>query len=212
MENQNERLIKSFPQLRLVNPKQATAKQYPYGGGKPAMRKFSAFLLAFIICAVIHEGIHALMATAFNEYQDFRVHPYGLEVVYKTPVPERAGIKWGFISGMSNVVTLLLGYLMFFFRAKIRRLPSPFLSALGYWLIILLLLLDPANLAIGPFIYGGDTGGIVVGFGLNQYLVQIVFLVIFLLNRELIAQKLLPAYGVKTKHPLFRPWIKITNN
>ncbi len=49
------------------------------------MRKFSAFLLAFIICAVIHEGIHALMATAFNEYQDFRVHPYGLEVVYKTP-------------------------------------------------------------------------------------------------------------------------------
>ena len=77
------------------------------------MRKYLTFILAVIIFAIIHEGTHALIAMAFDEYQAFQVHPYGLEVIFKTPVAEREGIKWGFISGMSNVVTLLLGYLMF---------------------------------------------------------------------------------------------------
>ncbi len=176
------------------------------------MRKYLTFILAVIIFAIIHEGTHALIAMAFEECQAFQVHPYGLEVIFKTPVAEREGIKWGFISGMSNMVTLLLGYLMFLFRVKIARLRSSFLSALGYWLIMLFLLLDALNLSIGPFIYGGDIGGIVVGFGINQYFVQIVFFVILLLNRELIAQKLLPVYGIKTKHPLFRPWIRLKEN
>lgn len=176
------------------------------------MRKYLTFILAIIIFAIIHEGTHALIAMAFEEYQAFQVHPYGLEVIFKTPVAEREGIKWGFISGMSNVVTLLLGYLMFLFRVKIVRLRSSILCALGYWLIMLFLLLDALNLSIGPFIYGGDIGGIVVGFGINQYLVQIVFFVILLLNRELIAQKLFPVYGIKTKHPLFRPWIRLKEN
>ncbi|MGB4729844.1 MAG: hypothetical protein WBI42_03545 [Candidatus Hydrothermia bacterium] len=176
------------------------------------MRKWLAFILSIIIFAIIHEGCHALIAMAFGEYQAFQVHPYGLEVIFKTPVAEREGIKWGFISGTSDVITLLLGYLMFLFRVKIANLRSSFLSALGYWLIVLFLLLDALNLSIGPFIYGGDIGGIVVGFGINQYLVQILFFVIFLLNRELIAQKLLPVYGIKTKHPLFRPWIMPKKN
>lgn len=176
------------------------------------MRKYLTFILAIFIFVIIHEGIHAIIAMTFEEYQAFRVHPYGLEVIFKTPVAEREGIKWGFISGMSNVVTLLLGYLMFLFRLKIAGLQGSFLRALGYWLIILFLLLDALNLSIGPFIYGGDIGGIVVGFNINQYLVQIVFFVILLINRELIAQKLLPLYGIKTKHPLFRPWIRLKEN
>jgi len=183
------------------------------------MRKYLTLItliLAIIIISIIHESIHesthALIAMAFDEYQVFQVHPYGLEVIFKTPVAEREGIQWGFISGMSNVVTLLMGYLLFLFRVKIARLQSSFLSVLGYWLIILFLLLDAFNLSIGPFIYGGDIGGIVIVFGINQYLVQFVFIVILLLNRELIAQKLLPVYGIKTKHPLFLPWIRLKEN
>lgn len=95
-----------------------------------------------------------------------------------------------------------------FFRAKIAGLQNAFLRSLGYWLSILFLLVDAFNLSIGPFIYGGDIGGIIAGFGINRYLVQIVFFVFFLLKRELIAQKLLPSYGIKTRHPLFRPWIR----
>lgn len=93
------------------------------------MRKYLTFILAIFIFVIIHEGIHAIIAMTFEEYQAFRVHPFGLEVIFKTPVAEREGIKWGFISGMSNVVTLLLGYLMFLFRLKIAGLQSSFLRS-----------------------------------------------------------------------------------
>lgn len=173
------------------------------------MKKYITLILAIIIFAIIHEGTHALIAILFDEYRAFQVHPYGLEVIFKTPVVEREGIKWGFISGISNVVTLLSGYLMFTFRLKLAHLRNSFLSTLSYWLVVLFLLLDAFNLSIGPFIYGGDIGGIVVGFGINQYILQFMFFVILLLNRELIAQKLFPIYGIKTKHPFFRPWIRV---
>ncbi len=176
------------------------------------MSKYLTFILAMVIFAIVHEGAHALVAQAFAEYQAFQVHPYGLEVVFKTPVAEREGVKWGLISATSNVVTLLLGYLMFFFRVKIAHLGSSFLSALGYWLILLFLILDALNLSFSPFIYGGDIGGIVAGFGINQYLIQIIFFIVLLINRELITQKLLPLYGVKTKHFLFQPWLRQKDN
>jgi len=56
---------------------------------------------------------------------------------------------------------------------------NSFMSAVGYWLIVMFLLLDPLNLSVGPFLYGGDIGGIVAGFGVNQYLVQIYPLLFF---------------------------------
>jgi len=40
---------------------------------------------------------------------------------------------------------------------------NPFMSAVGYWLTVMFLLLDPLNLSVGPFLYGGDIGGIVAG-------------------------------------------------
>jgi len=114
----------------------------------------------------------------------------------------------GFISGVSNVITVLLGYLLLFFVKPIANMKNSFMSAVCYWLIVMFLLLDPLNLSVGPFLCAGDIGGIVAGFGVNQYLVQIVSFATFLINRELVAQVLLPAYGIKTDHPYFKPWIK----
>ena len=173
------------------------------------MKKYLVLLTAIVIFVFVHEGIHALLAMVFDEYQSVRVHPYGLEVIYKTPVAEREGIKWGFISGMSNMSTLFLGYCLFLFRAKAGSLRSRFLRNLGYWATIFLMLGDPFNLSIGPIIYGGDIGGLVVGFGINKYLLQGEFFMILLFNRELIAQGLLPVFGIKTNHPFFRPWLKL---
>lgn len=70
------------------------------------------------------------------------------------------------------------------------------------------LLLDPVNLSIGSFIYGGDANGIAVSFGLNQYMIRAAFFGLFLLDRELVVQKLFPLYNVETKHPLFQPLLK----
>ncbi|HLV11409.1 MAG TPA: hypothetical protein VKY42_03080, partial [Trueperaceae bacterium] len=69
-------------------------------------------------------------------------------------------------------------------------------------------LVDPLNLAIGPFAYGGDALGIAAGLQVPVLLVQAVALVVFLVDREVVAQRLLPAYSIETKHPLFRPWLR----
>jgi len=172
------------------------------------LKKYLVLLTAIAIFAFVHEGIHALVASVFDEYQSMRVHPYGLEIVYKSPVAEREGIKWGFISGMSNVSTLFLGYCLFLLGAKTGSLRSRFLRNLGFWTTILFMLGDPFNLSIGPLIYGGDVGGLAVGFGINKYLLQGLFFIILIFSRELIAQRFLPVFGIKTKHPFFRPWLK----
>jgi len=171
------------------------------------MKKLLTFLVAFLIVALVHEGTHALIAAAYGELAAFRVHPYGFEVIFRTPVAQRQGIQWGFISGTSSVLTVLLGYLLLLFVKPIENMKNSFMSAVGYWLIMMFLLLDPLNLSVGPFLYGGDIGGIVEGFAVNQYVVQFLALLVFLVNRELVAQVLLPAYGIKTDHPLFKPWI-----
>lgn len=172
------------------------------------MRKLLTFLAAVAIFAVIHEGAHILVGLALDEYQAFVVHPYGFEVIVKTPVEEREGIQWAFFSGTSNLVTVLLGYLLFAMRARIARLQGIVLRAVGYWLTLLLMLADPLNLSVGPFIYGGDIRGIVVGLGVHPYLIQGLFFAIFLLNRELIARYLPSAYGVQTDHPFFKSWLR----
>jgi len=127
---------------------------------------------------------------------------------FRTPVSERAGAKWGIISGSSNFITIATGYVMFLLRKRMKNLQNINLYVLGYLLTVCFLLLDPVNLSIGPFIYGGDINGIAVGFGLNQYIIQAAFFGLFVFNRELIVQKLFPLYNVETKHPLFQPLLK----
>lgn len=175
------------------------------------MKKWLAFMLAVVIFFAVHEGAHALVATFYDEYEAFHVRPIGLEVIFRTPVDERAGIQWAFISGVSNVVTLLLGYILLMLSQRFNSLQSVFLRASIYYFTLIALLLDACNLSIGPFVYGGDANGIAIGLGISRYLIQVIFFLILLVNRELVAQKLLPSYNVKTEHPLLRPWIRLAN-
>jgi len=78
------------------------------------MKKLLTFLVAFLVVVLVHEGAHALVAAAYGELVAFQVHPYGFEVIFKTPIVQRHGIEWGLISGVSNVITVLLGYLLLF--------------------------------------------------------------------------------------------------
>ncbi len=131
----------------------------------------------------------------------------GPEVIFKTPVEQRSGFQWALISGSSNLITILLGYLLLLNRQRLSQATSLFSKGLVYFLTVLLLVADPLNLSIGPFFYGGDVYGIAEGLGIHRYVIQFVFLIILLVNRELIATNLLPAYDVETDQILFRPWI-----
>ena len=170
------------------------------------MKKWLAFVLMAVVFLTVHEGMHVLIAANYGEYEaiHWSIFP---QVVFQTAVEERTGIQWAFISGTSNLVTLSLGYLLLVLGKRVARSQNVFSKAAIYYLTLISLLTDAFNLSIGPFIYGGDAMGIAVGLGISRYLVQAVFFLVLLVNRELVAQVLLPMYGVKTSHPLFRPWL-----
>jgi hypothetical protein len=94
--------------------------------GDDLMKKWLAFMLAVLTYVALHEGAHALVAAIFGEFETFRARPLGFEVIFRTPTDERTGIQWAFISGTSNVLTLLLGYSLLMFGEKCSRLQSSF--------------------------------------------------------------------------------------
>jgi hypothetical protein len=154
---------------------------------------------------IIHEGIHVIVALPYSEYHSILFRWYGPQVIFNTPVAEREGVMWGFISGTPNIITLALGYILFLCRGKIKKLRKDLVHFLEY-VIIIFMLADAVNLSLAPFVVGGDINGIVEGFGINRYFIQFFFFAILLVSRELIAQKLLPEFGIKTNHWLFRKW------
>jgi len=56
------------------------------------VKKLLTFLVAFLVVILVHEGAHALVAAAYGELAAFQVHPYGFEVIFKTPIAQRQGI------------------------------------------------------------------------------------------------------------------------
>ncbi|MFN3979070.1 MAG: hypothetical protein ACK4SA_01640 [Caldilinea sp.] len=169
------------------------------------MKRWLAFLLAAGIFLAVHEGLHALTAILYGEYRMFHIRPIGFEVEFRTPVEEREGVHWAVMSGTSNLVTVLIGYLLLGFGAKFTRLDNAFLKGVLFYATIIFLLADPLNLSIGPFLYGGDANGIAGGLGVNRLMIQVIFLAVFMLNRELIARRVLPTYYVQSDHIFFRP-------
>jgi len=170
------------------------------------MKKWLAFILAVILFFTLHEGLHALTASFFNEYQAFQIRPLGMEVIFKTPVAERSGSHWALISGASNLATVALGYILLSKAKTLGQPPFSFFQTTAYYLTFLGLFLDPLNLSLGPLLYGGDAIGIAFGLGISTWIIQVIFLIVFLINHELVARRLIPAYGVETDHFLFRPW------
>jgi hypothetical protein len=175
------------------------------------VKKHAALFCALAGFVLLHEGGHALLGTLWGETVGGRAHLWGLagfEVLFRTPVEKRAGLRWAVMSGGPNVLTVLAGYGLYAFRTRLRGLRSPaprFGRVLGYWATLFLLLLDPINLSVGPFLYGGDAHGVAAGFGVPVGVVQAVALGVLLTNRELVVRRLLPEWGIETRHPLLRP-------
>ncbi|MGB4291449.1 MAG: hypothetical protein WBJ37_01020 [Bacteroidales bacterium] len=173
---------------------------------KKYVLSFLIFVIAYLIFALLHEGCHAILSSIFNEYSSFRILPFGFQVTFKTLVEDRAGIKWAVISGVPNILTLFTGYILFHIRKNFLCFRNE-IRYLFIYVVILFMIGDPFNLSIGPFIWGGDLYGITTGLSINQYILQSIFLIILLINRELIAQKLLPEFSIETKHILLRKWL-----
>jgi hypothetical protein len=170
------------------------------------MKKTGYLLLTLIIFIAMHEGLHAIVAAFYGEFEAFNIRPYGFEVTFETPVEQREGAHWAIISGLPNLFTIMLGYSFFAGRNFFAAHKIAYIRNLGYFFTVIFMLLDPFNLSVIPFFFGGDAYGISFGLQIPVLAIQVVGLIILILNRELCARFLLPAFNVKTSHPLFKPW------
>jgi hypothetical protein len=172
------------------------------------MGKWLTFLLAVALALALHEGTHIATAQRYGEFETIHIQPFGIEVQFSTPVAERSGPRWAVISGSSNLLTIVLGYLLLGVSRRVAPVRSRAGRRVLFYLTLVLLLADPFNLSIGALIWGGDADGIAAGLGVHRSVVQGVALALLLVNRELAVARLLPAYGVPATHVLLRPWVR----
>lgn len=160
------------------------------------IRKYVYFLMAGITYIFVHEGVHLIQAQIYGVYEEIRFLPLGIEVVIKEPLTI-GGWKLASFSGLSSIVTLLIGYVLFFLSPKILKLNFQPIKNYVYYVIFVFLLLDPIYMSILSFFVGGDINGITFGLGVPYIVVRAVFFVIVVINIYLVYKKLYPAYVIK---------------
>lgn len=157
------------------------------------LRQYLFFILAGITYIILHEGIHAIQAIILGIYKDIKLHPLGLEIVLKQPLTIN-GMTLARFSGLSSILTIVIGYLIYFLTPRIIKLRKQFLRNYLYFVGFVFLLLDPLYISILSFFVGGDINGIAQGLNTSYTLVRLFYFVIFCLNLYLVIKKYYPQY------------------
>jgi hypothetical protein len=116
--------------------------------------------VAALIQHAIHESTHYVMARLFDvQVLEFRFLTNGWltsQVVYATPVAERAGVHWLLIAWAPTVLTTLIGYALYLTRERWLT-GVPLLNAGLWFATAYFLLVAPLYFAVlSPFFGGGD--------------------------------------------------------
>lgn len=163
---------------------------------KRFIRRYLYFILAGITYLIIHEGVHIIQALIFGIYKGISVLPLGIEVEIMQPL-SIGGFKLAVFSGLSSVVTVLIGYVLFVFSPKILKLNKQPVKNYIYYVTFVFLLLDPVYMSLLSFFVGGDINGIALGLNIPYMTVRGIYFVIAVFNTCLVYKKLYPAYVVK---------------
>ena len=163
---------------------------------KSIIRRYLYFFLAGITYLIVHEGIHAIQAHIYGVYQGIRILPFGVEILITQPLAIE-GIKLALFSGLSSVVTIIIGYILLIFSPKILKFSAQIVKNYLYYVTLIFLLLDPLYISLLSFLVGGDINGIVLGLNTSYILVRATYSVILTINLFLVYRKLYPAYTQK---------------
>lgn len=165
--------------------------------------RYLVFAVPIALCAnLIHEGVHYGAALAYGErVLEFRFLTGGLggsEVVYAAPVAVRTGVHWLVIAWAPSVVTTVIGYVLYFNRARLRG--SRRVTLCGLYAGSIFLLLDPFYISVLSLLVGGDIGA-VQAVGWSAWPVRVFALLVFVINWRLtlrwIREQRVPAPGLR---------------
>ncbi|MGI6492935.1 MAG: hypothetical protein GX949_00695 [Peptococcaceae bacterium] len=157
------------------------------------VRKYLYIILAGITYLVVHEGVHIIQALLWGIYKGIKVLPLGIEVEIIQPLTI-GGLRLAAFSGLSSVVTILIGYLLFLLTPKIIRLNKQYIKNYIYYVTFVFLLLDPVYISLLSFFVGGDINGIALGLGVPYMVIRGIYFVFAVINGYLVYKKLYPAY------------------
>jgi len=161
-----------------------------------ALRKYLYFLSAGMTYLIIHEGVHIIQAQIFGIYKGIGIQPLGIEVIIMQPLTI-GGFKLAAFSGLSSVVTIFIGYVLFMFSARILKLNKQPVKNYLYYVTFVFLLLDPVYMSLISLFVGGDINGIALGLNIPYMLIRGIYFVIAVFNTYLVYKKLYPAYVIK---------------
>jgi hypothetical protein len=144
----------------------------------------------------VHEGVHIVVALLFGVYEGVKILPIGIEVLIEEPLTI-GGYKLAVFSGLSSILTIVIGYGLLMLAPRILKINSQPLKKYLYYVTLVFLLLDPIYLSLISFFVGGDINGIVLGLNIPYGLVRAVYFAIAVYNLYLVIKKLYPAYVTK---------------
>ena len=160
------------------------------------VRKYVYFLLAGITYLIIHEGVHIIQAQIFGIYEGIRLRTLGVEIIITQPL-KIEGFKLAVFSGLSSLVTVLIGYILLVSSHKILKSNNQPVKNYIYYVTFVFLLLDPIYISMLSFVVGGDINGIALGLNIPYMFVRGICFIIAVFNTYLVYNKLFPAYVIK---------------
>lgn len=107
--------------------------------------------LVAIFQNILHESLHYATARMFGEkVLEFRMLTNGWltsQVIYTTPMEQRAEVYWLVIAWLPAIVTTLIGFIVYFNRARLVTSLAPL--NLGIWYVgVLFMTIDPVYFGI----------------------------------------------------------------
>lgn len=147
-------------------------------------------ILPVLIQHIIHETTHYVTGRLFNEPIEafhFMTGPLlTSQVVFGTPVAERAGLHWLVIAWSPAVLTVLIGYLIFASRRRLLG-GNPYWNLSVWFAGLVFLLLDPFYFAVISIVVGGggDVGAAQI-VPMSPWIVRGVALLVLVFNLTLV--------------------------
>ncbi|WP_010247667.1 hypothetical protein [Acetivibrio cellulolyticus] len=161
-----------------------------------SIKQWAGILTAIISYYIVHEGTHLLLALLFGVFERVRfVGIWGIQIVINDRGLE--GISMALFSGLSSIVTILIGYILAF-SPYVCKLKSRSILISLYYITLCFMILDPIYISVLSLFVGGggDLNGITFGLQTSDIPFRIIFGSIAILNIILFYKRVSKQYKI----------------
>ena len=123
------------------------------------VRQYACLIMAVVVYFLIHEGAHALVALYYGVFESIRFLGVGIQVVVDHEAMTETQI--GIFCLVGAVSTLIAGWAFLLMSRTICSVKSAYVRTFGWYVTMVLLILDPLYLSVlYRYVGGGDMNGI----------------------------------------------------